>query len=502
MKSILCSLSDVSIKRNAQTLLDHVDWTINQGEHWALIGPSGSGKTTLLYAIRTMAFVTKGDIHYPALESMVEKQQKSDPYFSYKDLIAILSARYNFTDKTGTSSNMYYQQRYNSLDSESVETVSDHLHKLRSLDGQGYWTFDRVVERLRLSALKDKALIKLSNGEAKRLLLASELIKNPVLLLMDNPLAGLDPETREEMSRIIREIGDSGITTVMITSRQEIPELITHVAAIRNGGLQVSTSEEINDQGNTNELKQHIDMGILRQLLKERHQVFDVMLRLNDVSVTYGEKNILEGVTWEVRQKERWLVKGHNGAGKSTLLSLITADNPQSYSKDIVLFDKKRGSGESIWDIKKKIGLVSAELFQYFPSHSTCIKVVESGFYDTMGLFRASKPEKSAKAMQWLELLHMKDQANTLFRHLPESMQRLTLLARALVKDPPLLILDEPGQGLDLDQQHFFKELVDAICQFSDITLIYVSHFQEEIPECFTHQLALKEGKVIDYQPM
>lgn len=479
------------------TLLDDIDWTINLGEHWALIGPSGSGKTTLLQAIRTMAFVSGGEVSYPFLEEIVTEKQHLDPYYSSKDLIAILSAKYNFTDFTGRSTNMYYQQRYNSLDAESVETVGDHLTKMKPLAATGYWTFNRVVERLRLSNLEDKSLIKLSNGEAKRLLLASELIKNPVLLLMDNPLAGLDPEARADMNSIIKEIDQSGITTVMVTSRQEIPEVVTHVAEIANGSLQTGTKDVFVDQGFQNDQVQHFEKGVLEGLLSKKHQSFDIIVKLDDVSISYGDKKILEDISLEIKQGDRWLAKGHNGAGKSTLLSLITADNPQSYSKNIILFDQKRGTGESIWDIKKKIGLVSAELYQYFPSNSTCLKVVESGFYDTMGLFRPSRPENSAKATEWLKLLNISDQANALFRNLPESIQRLTLLARALVKDPPLLILDEPGQGLDLDQQHFFQGLIEAISDYSDVTIIYVSHFQEKLPRCFTHQLTLKEGRVV-----
>ncbi|XOV91266.1 MAG: ATP-binding cassette domain-containing protein [Bacteroidota bacterium] len=501
MEHSLFELKNVSIRRYSQTLLENINWAIAQGEHWALVGPSGSGKTTLLHALRTMAYVSNGEVHYPMLESLVTKYQHSDPYFSFKDLIAIVSAKYNFRDLTGTSTNMYYQQRYNSLDSESVETVKDHLEKLRPFEGEGYWNFDRVVERLRLKALMDKTLIKLSNGEAKRLLIASELIKNPVLLLMDNPLAGLDPDTRKDMNRIIHEIGESGINTVMVTSRHEIPDLITHVASIWEGKVQVGTKREFDNHEFVREVSKSLDEKALIRLLARKHQPFELVVKMNKVSVSYGENLILDQVDWEVKQKERWLVKGHNGAGKSTLLSLITADNPQSYSKDIILFDKKRGTGESIWDIKKKIGMVSAELFQYFPSHSTCLKVVESGFYDTMGLFKPSQPE-NAQAMEWLEVLQIANQANTLFRNLPESMQRLALLARALVKDPPLLILDEPGQGLDLDQQYFFKELIEAVCNLSDITIIYVSHFQEEIPECFTHQLALEKGKVMQNQPI
>ncbi|MEQ8555261.1 MAG: ATP-binding cassette domain-containing protein [Cyclobacteriaceae bacterium] len=495
MKPLL-KITNASLQRYSKTLLEHINWTINKGEHWALVGPGGSGKTTLLRAIRTQAYINRGEIMYPILDEMLPTLQKTNAFFTYKDLISMVGAKYEFRDLSSSSANLYYQQRYNSLDSETVETVEAHLQKLKSDERPGYWTYELLIDRLRLLPLKNKELIKLSNGEAKRLLLASELIKNPMLLLMDNPLAGLDPETRVDMNKLLEEIGASGISIVLVTSPREIPAMVSHVAYIRGDKLETGSKHQMETVISIAR-SPAIDEKQLKRVLVPSHVTYHTIAKMNGVSVSYGDKQILSNVDWEIKQKERWLLKGHNGAGKSTLLSLITGDNPQSYSNDIILFDKKRGSGESIWDIKKNIGLVSAELYQYFPPASTCLKVVESGFYDTMGLFRPSDPVKVKVATNWLKVLHVNEPPQTLFKNLSESTQRLVLLARALVKGPPLLILDEPCQGLDLEQQRFFKELVEIICKRSDITIIYVSHFQEEIPDSLTHQLALEGGEVV-----
>jgi molybdate transport system ATP-binding protein len=198
-----------------------------------------------------------------------------------------------------------------------------------------------------------------------------------------------------------------------------------------------------------------------------------------------------------VHQGERWALSGPNGAGKSTLLSLVNGDNPQAYANNIILFDRKRGSGESIWDIKKEIGFVSPELFQYFPTDSSCLHVIESGFYDTVGLFRQTDRVKENICLQWMNLMHIPQYANKLFSMIPASAQRLCLLARALVKNPALLILDEPSQGLDTSQQQFFTRLIDEICTHSNVTVVYVSHYEHHIPDAVTKHLRLVSGKVV-----
>ena len=217
---------------------------------------------------------------------------------------------------------------------------------------------------------------------------------------------------------------------------------------------------------------------------------------MNEVFVKYGDKVILNKVNWQIIPGERWALLGANGAGKSTLLSLINGDNPQAYANDIVLFDKKRGTGESIWDIKSKIGFMSPELHQYFPTDNSCLQVIESGCYDTLGLFRPSQKTKADTALRWMKALEIEKYARVLLKNTPASAQRLCLLARALIKNPDLLIFDEPCQGLDAHQQQHFKNLVDTICRLSNVTLIYVTHYQNEIPESVSRVLRLDKGSV------
>jgi molybdate transport system ATP-binding protein len=219
---------------------------------------------------------------------------------------------------------------------------------------------------------------------------------------------------------------------------------------------------------------------------------FETAVKMEKVQIKYGSKTILSDFSWKVKRGERWAIKGPNGSGKSTLISLITADNPQAYSQDITLFDRKRGTGESIWDIKRKIGYLSPELHLYFKEGGSCFSVVASGLFDTLGLFKRLSEEQMAQANHWMQVMgivHLKERS---FLQISGGEQRMVLITRALVKNPELLILDEPCQGLDRVQTDHLKSVLDYLAANSEMTLLYVSHYDRDIPSCVNQVLELK----------
>jgi molybdate transport system ATP-binding protein len=218
---------------------------------------------------------------------------------------------------------------------------------------------------------------------------------------------------------------------------------------------------------------------------------------MQQVHVTYGDKHILNNINWLVEKGACWSLTGPNGAGKSTLLSLITADNPQAYSNEIYLFDRKRGSGESIWDIKQKTGFLSPELQLYFDASATAFSAIASGLFDTIGLFRKLNEGQEKLVWEWLQYMGVQPYAYRVMATLPAGLQRLILLARTLIKMPALLVLDEPCQGLDDDQTRFVRALINEYCNRTGAGLIYVSHYIEELPDCIKHHLRLKKGEVV-----
>lgn len=500
MGKVFFLINNATVRFLNSTLFKNLNFKLNKGENWALIGPSGSGKSALLQTIAGRFNVTGGTITWHFEDELLTKLPTADGISAKTKLIALVEPRHHFRNLSNTT-DFYYQQRYNSFDSEDALTVDDYLMVVNSAPhANTWWTPAKVLNLLNLQQLRDKQLIKLSNGETKRLMLAAALLKNPVLLLLDNPLTGLDVKTRQEFNGIIEQITASGINLIIATSAHEIPAAITHVAVLNNGAIiHECTKANFNPDQFNQEVTDNIDTAELSALLNLNGASipYNQIVKMDKVHIQYGNKVILDDINWEIKPGERWALLGPNGAGKSTLLSLINGDNPQAYANHIILFDKKRGTGESIWDIKKKIGFVSPELHQYFPTDNSCLQVIESGYYDTLGLFRPSNKERAAIALRWMKTLEIDQYARTLLKNIPASAQRLCLLARALIKNPSLLIFDEPCQGMDDHQQLHFKKLVDTLCSISNVTLIYVTHYQHEIPNSVDKVLNLDKGKVV-----
>jgi molybdate transport system ATP-binding protein len=500
MTSPIFTIQQLTVRYLNNTLFTNLSFTVNKGENWVLIGESGSGKSALLQTIAGNFNITNGQINYNFFEDYLILNPDKKGHITHHKLIALVEPKHHFRNLSNTT-DFYYQQRYNSSDSEDAQTVEAYLSGILAVQLLvGYWDYSKVIQTLKLGHLSQKHLIKLSNGETKRLMLAAALLKNPKLLLLDNPLTGLDVQTRKEFNAIIEEITASGITLIMATSPFEVPAAITNIAILEHGAIcQTLPIDEYKPEMLKPQQDDNIDADELKSLLNaDAGKIsYNQIIGMNKVTIKYGSNVVLYSVNWQVKTGERWALLGPNGAGKSTLLSLINGDNPQAYANDIVLFDRRRGTGESIWDIKRKIGFVSPELHQYFATDNSCLQVIESGYYDTLGLFRQSTKEKAAIALRWMKALEIEKYARVLLKNIPASAQRLCLLARALIKNPYLLIFDEPCQGMDIHQQQHFKNLVDTICNLSNVTLIYVTHYEHEIPECVDMFLRLDKEKVV-----
>jgi molybdate transport system ATP-binding protein len=320
------------------------------------------------------------------------------------------------------------------------------------------------------------------------------------LLILDNPYTGLDVSARKELDKILKEISEKGTQIILIPGTFSIPDFITHVAFLENKKLKFFGEKENFDsvRDDTNQGNNKINFNTGLQPFSNEGFQFETVVEMKNIQIKYGEHTILQNLDWKVKQGEKWLLKGRNGAGKSSLLSMITGDHPQAYSNEIYLFGKRRGSGESIWDIKQKTGYISPELHAYFDKNVSCFNAIGSGYFDTIGLFKKLSTKQYNNILQWLDFLQLSHVSNKPLHSISASLQRMILLARALVKNPPLLVLDEPCQGLDRQQSEQFVSLIDHVCSNSNKTLIYVSHDVSNIPTCVEKVLLLeKEGQKI-----
>ena len=477
MSAALAQLTDVSVTFNGIDILKNINLSIQPGEQWAIVGKSGSGKTTLAQALAGRLFHSGSVIYHL-------------PDHSHSNRVLLIEQQHHFKNRSNTS-DFYYQQRYNASDSEDTITVQEVLQPFINAAPDKGW-----VEQLHLTHVLPEPLIQLSNGENKRLQLAKALFLDPAVLIMDNPFVGLDVEGRQTLHRIIDSIAASGIVIILITPPQDLPPCITHVAVLENGQLIQTGKKQAAPIAITGPAPA-LPVDIINKLKSSGdNNHFTTAVKMVNVTIQYGEKVILNNINWEVQKGECWSISGPNGAGKSTLLSLVTADNPQAYANELYLFNKRRGSGESIWDIKRRIGFVSPELHLYFDRGTSCFDVIASGLFDTIGLFKILSTAQKEQVTMWIELLQLQAiQQRPLFQ-LSLGQQRMVLLARALVKNPPLLILDEPCQGLDEEQTGYFKLLIDQLCKTFTTTLLYVSHYSKDLPSCITHTAVINNGSL------
>lgn len=465
-------VTNLTVKRNDQVILSDISFSLGANEHLAIIGNAASGKTTLGKAIANKIFF-EGKVNFflPQLPKIVFIEQQHG-----------LKNKVNTTD-------MYYQQRFNSFDAEDTITVHEYfLNHQRALE---------IIGELNLEYLLHRPLIQLSNGENKKIQLAKHLSENPDIIILDNPFLGLDIDTRKFLNLYLNKLSKEGKICILITSPLEIPDFINRVLELRAGKMMFFETRQnyIYQQS-----KKQFNTPIHNKPIPTNHLYiyddFSHAVDMKDVNIKYGEVKLLEQINWTIKRGERWHLKGHNGAGKSTLLSLITGDNPQAYAINLSLFDRRRGTGESIWDIKKKIGFLSPELHLYYEKTTTFSNTIGSGFFDSIGLFQKLTESQQNLVDEWIECIGCKNLKDKYLYELSISQQRMALLTRAFIKNPPLLILDEPCQGLDQIQKKDMLELIDAVCQDPAKTLIYVSHYDDEIPRCITKSLHLKEGKL------
>jgi len=445
------------------------------GQQTAIVGPNGAGKTLL---VNTMLR------QYPLLDN---REVEYGSGITGADIRNI-----TFRDSYGSADATYfYQQRWNMTEMGESAIVRDAFPDIKD----PVWK-ERIHTLFGLPSIWDKQLVTLSSGEMRKYQLARALAVRPKMVIIDSPFIGLDIQTRDMLCRLLENlISEWKIQIVLVVSRREdIPQFITHIIEVKDlkCGSVIPVAEYMAHSGQP--LAQPLlpqELAELMRSLPENGMQSDEIVRCSQATLQYENRRILDRLDWVIRKGEHWALLGPNGSGKSALLSMVYADNPQSYACNIALFGRPRGTGESIWEIKKHIGYVSPEMHRSYCRRYPAIDIVASGLHDTIGLYKKITIEERDACRVWMKIFGITDLEDRDFLELSSGEQRMILLARAFVKNPSLLILDEPLHGLDRKNRTLVMEIIKAFCTNPQKTLIIVTHYPEELPSTIDHTLTL-----------
>lgn len=390
-----------------------------------------------------------------------------------------------------------FQDDYDMRNSDALTQEEEEGIRVKTLfDDSDLKSLNEAIIAFGIAPLLDRPIRTLSGGEGRKVLLVKALSSKPDLLVLDTPFDALDVQSRKSLLEVIEYVhANYEVPIVLIVNRpDEIPSQLESLGIISHLSItKLGSRAEIEQD---DEAKALLFCAALPkvELPPTPHKFAvnplkdDVIVDLKDIHITYN-RQIFNGLNFTVRKGEHWQILGPNGAGKSTLLSLITGENPLVYSNNVTVFGMRRGTGESIWDVKRCYGLVSGSLHLDYRVSAPVLHVILSGFYDSIGLYQQPSGDELRIARQWLSLIGMKDKEHTSFKALSFGQQRLLLIARAMVKNPPLLILDEPLQGLDAYSRALVKSFLTYVMQNGHTSILFVSHHEGDAPDGITNRL-------------
>jgi len=459
-------------KFNADFVLDAINWSIEPGQCWAILGPNGAGKSALGALLAGEGEIQSGMLTgVPGRVSLVSLEAQA----------RLIQAERDKDDSDITDVVFAGTPLQEMLDESCVDPVLQA----------------KLVRRFDLTPLLARSFRQLSTGETRKFMLVQALASHPELLILDEPFDGLDVRAVEILRECLAEQMTSTSLLFILNRFDEIPDFVTDMALLQQGALVQQIAAD--DLPAVAQLAQLLHLQASELQLPERETAVEEvalnpdqpLVEIRDARIAYGDHLVFEHLDWRIEPGQHWQLSGPNGSGKTCLLNLITGDNPQCYNNDIFVFGYQRGQGESIWDIKQHIGYVSSGLQWDYRVSVSVQNVILSGFYDSIGLYQTASDRQLEIARQWLALLGMTQRASASFQQLSFGDQRLLLIARAMVKHPPLLILDEPCLGLDDMNRQLVLALIEKICAESETAVVYVNHHASDRIKGINHYLAL-----------
>ena len=505
------SINECRIESARGTLLENVSWKMRSKEAWLVVGANGSGKANFLNALAGdgARFVPNKDGAF-----------FSNAFENSAEIISLEKAAALIEEERANDESEYVEGGVDHGRTARVFLCEGILGKKIRRQTNGEFEIPEEAARLEnfpevklcgIENILDRGLKYLSTGEIRRTYLCRALLGKKRLLILSDPFAGLDAQSRKILldffdgiaTRQLKNPGEeSGAFPRIILSMErfnEIPESINCVLEFSKNAISFCGSrreyEEILSQRqkensdfrkkNKIEFKQTVQNLVAENFSDEKNSAEKILVEMRGVNVGWGEHRVLRDLIWTLRRGEHWLIRGPNGSGKTTFLELITGDNMQVFCNDVKIFGARRGSGETIWDIKKRLGIVSYRLHvEYRMVGQNLLGVIVSGFHDSIGLYEATSDVEIAAAKKWLALGGFSGRENEQFSNLSYGEQRAILILRASVKSPEILILDEPCHGLDENFRQKILDLLETIAESGTTTLLHVTHDPSEALAC------------------
>lgn len=481
----MLSLSEFQIALSPQFTTPPFTLALDNSSHYLVAGKNQAGKSVLLRALAGKGKTISGhrscdvtifDISINTQQALIEQEKQKDS----ADILDVIATPTQVRELL-SNVNPNYEQH--------------HL-------------FGQLCQTLQLEHLLDSHFLSLSTGETRKVIILMAWLSQATLILLDEPFEGLDAQSAEAFGHFLVNQQQAQIV-MSANKRSDIPYgLKAKLIVMENLAITWQSPDSLDFQTIYDHLSTWFALGLcdvtLPSTISLHQKDFsghaqntsdDVLIQLNDGYVRYDDRTVFKDLTFTLRRNQHWQISGPNGSGKTCLLHMFTGDNPHCYTNDLTLFGITRGSGESIWDIKKHIGIMSNALhMQYtYKTNVSLLNVIISGFHDSIGLYVKASPEERQCALRWLSLLGLAEKENTPFLSLSFGEQRLALIARSMVKHPTVLILDEPCNGLDDFNRQKVLKLIDVVAQHSTTTLLYVTHNQSESVPSIQHHLDMRD---------
>ena len=442
----------------------HIDhFQLKAGEAWCFIGANNSGISEFIQLLAEGSLHTNNTpdeqsvvLSFGRLQEIFEQELKKDDT--------------DFLDRidSGTPARNFF----------------DNLEQVAPL-----------IEAFNFTHCLDKGYRQLSTGESRKLLLLSALSAHPTTIVLETPYDGLDSASCTELDHAMQALYQLGKKILItVNNEHDIPSWCSHLGVLQRGRLvsQGRLQEVLPQLRKLPAADQSISLAL--DSPEQQHISDDnELIVLTGGHASYGDTKIFANLDLSVYSTQHTLITGPNGSGKSTLLQIITGDNPKCYGNDLRLFGRQRGTGESIWEIKKEMGIVSPDLHRSYYIPGSALQVVLSGFFDSIGVYLNVSAQQRQEGLKWLRMTGLEKKVSAPFRRLSYGEQRLCLIARALIKMPRLLILDEPTQGLDQANRHNLLDFLEQIARHQRSTILYVSHRSDEFRPFFKQHLDLSQ---------